>query len=167
MTIEVPRHQWLPGAARVAWTDEAIEAVKALIKDGLSARRVALRLNKQVPGITRNAVIGKMHRLAHRGGGGPNNNQGVKRSPAPRIPREPKIKLKPKVRPKMDEDFHLKDMRLITIVELTENTCHWPVGDPKEDDFRYCGLPKLVDGGPYCRHHFAKSLRCNEVEARP
>jgi GcrA cell cycle regulator len=40
----------------------------------------------------------------------------------------------------------------VTIVELRESMCKWPIGDPSSSDFRYCGSPSH-SGTPYCQHH--------------
>ena len=45
-----------------------------------------------------------------------------------------------------------KRARKLTLMELTERTCKWPIGDPATDDFWFCGLPSLP-GKPYCEAH--------------
>lgn len=100
----------------------------------------------------RNAIIGKAYRLGL-----------IRLKTGIRVGRPRSM---PKPRPKRSEmlpELTLLDMRLITIVELTKSTCHWPIGDPSEiESFRYCGLFKQPDNGPYCPHHFQKSLSRNE-----
>ena len=113
-------------------------------------------------GVTKGAVIGRADRL-----GLPRLNPsttqrtyGPTRGPAK--PRKRSTQPKPK-RPTMIEDLTLGDMRLISIVELSDTTCHWPIGDPSDwDKFRYCGLPKVQWGGPYCSHHLKKSMMAFE-----
>ena len=41
----------------------------------------------------------------------------------------------------------------VTIMELRESMCRWPVGDPSSAEFRYCGGKAPIDEGPYCKHH--------------
>jgi GcrA cell cycle regulator len=41
----------------------------------------------------------------------------------------------------------------VTIVELRESMCHWPIGDPAQSEFRFCGAKKLPGQGPYCACH--------------
>ncbi|MBT8474499.1 MAG: GcrA cell cycle regulator, partial [Alphaproteobacteria bacterium] len=45
-----------------------------------------------------------------------------------------------------------KKSKKISLMELTERTCKWPVGDPATDDFWFCGLP-VQQGKPYCEAH--------------
>ncbi len=51
-----------------------------------------------------------------------------------------------------------KMARRLSLLELTERTCKWPIGDPAEDDFYFCGLP-AVPGKPYCEHHVAVAFQ--------
>ncbi|GLR78041.1 global cell cycle regulator GcrA-like protein [Azospirillum oryzae] len=101
----------------MSWTDERIQQLKDLWSQGLSASEIADILGD----ITRNAVIGKAHRL------------GLSGRPSP-------IKKKP--------------TRGATILALTERMCKWPVGDPKHQDFHFCGKNALP-GMPYCAEHAA------------
>lgn len=48
--------------------------------------------------------------------------------------------------------------KLITTIALTIDTCRWPLGDPTESDFHYCGKPPLI-GQPYCEMHDARSYQ--------
>jgi GcrA cell cycle regulator len=41
----------------------------------------------------------------------------------------------------------------VTLMELRESTCRWPMGDPTTPEFRFCGGPSPVGGGPYCAYH--------------
>jgi GcrA cell cycle regulator len=45
-----------------------------------------------------------------------------------------------------------KRAKKLTLMELTERTCKWPIGDPATDDFWFCGLPSVA-GKPYCEAH--------------
>ncbi|MCC2114022.1 MAG: GcrA family cell cycle regulator [Hyphomicrobiales bacterium] len=149
----------------MSWTDERVERLKRLWAEGLSASQIAGELG----GITRNAVIGKVHRLGLSGR--------VKTSgtsvPRPRKPRNaatPKpsvgpmtvgntaLKADPAPRPQTKpepapvEDLVIPISERATILTLTESTCKWPIGDPGDTDFHFCGR-RSDPGVPYCQHH--------------
>jgi GcrA cell cycle regulator len=154
----------------MAWTDEIVEQLKQHWIDGKSASQIASLLGN---GVTRNAVIGKVHRLglagrakapsmtvprprrmapppAHRVAG-PRLG-----SPAPRIMRgATALALAPQALSELEEpEFEsvVVPMSLrVTIVELKESMCRWPLGDPATAEFRYCGSPAA--SGPYCAYH--------------
>jgi GcrA cell cycle regulator len=144
------------------WTDERVELLKKLWADGLSASQIAAELG----GITRNAVIGKVHRL------GLSGRAKSPSSTAPR-PRKPRQTHMMRVRPQMRGNTALAhayaydtdvepEPELIeniipigqrrTLVELNENTCRWPIGDPSSQEFFFCGGPPVA-GHPYCGYH--------------
>jgi GcrA cell cycle regulator len=155
----------------MAWTDEIVEQLKQHWIDGKSASQIASLLGN---GVTRNAVIGKVHRLglagraktpsasvprprrvalppAHRIIAGPRLG-----SSAPRILRgATALALAPQTLPELEQpDFEsvVVPMSLrVTIVELKESMCRWPLGDPATSEFRYCGSPTA--SGPYCTYH--------------
>jgi len=148
----------------MGWTDERVESLKKLWQDGLSASQIA----KQLGGVTRNAVIGKVHRL------GLSGRAKAIAAPAPR-PRKPRpavsvasrplvhgnVALAPVSRPAVEpEPEDLPDpisnvvpmAERCTILDLTEFTCRWPVGEPGKPDFFYCGS-RTKTGLPYCAYH--------------
>src|SRR3546814_9250235 len=51
-----------------------------------------------------------------------------------------------------------KIAKRVGLLELTERVCKWPIGDPNDDDFAFCGLP-AVPGKPYCPHHVAVAFQ--------
>jgi len=141
----------------MSWTDERVALLTKLWADGLSASQIAAELG----GITRNAVIGKVHRLGLSG-----RAKSPSASPRPRKPRtsghmmrvsRPSIRgntalaydYAPEPEPELIE-IPLEQRK--TLLQLNEATCHWPVGDPGSPDFFFCGGPS-VDGQPYCTHH--------------
>ncbi len=144
----------------MSWTDERVETLKKLWQEGLSASQIAAELG----GVTRNAVIGKVHRLGLSGRGQPTSS--VKRqrraAPAVRRAREPlsvgNLALQtqvesvaaPVMRPKGSSVVPIA--KRLTIEKLTERTCKWPIGDPGHHDFHFCGHDSL-DGVPYCEYH--------------
>ncbi len=151
----------------VTWTDERLELLKKLWGEGLSASQIAAELGG---GMTRNAVLGKSHRL----GLVRNTSAGIspprprKESPAPGKPpaAEPPMRHAPKPvistagplpsgQPRaaslsVDGASPVREGR--TIMELREGMCRWPMGDPTRPEFRYCGAPTLA-ALPYCSHH--------------
>ncbi|MAN81484.1 MAG: global cell cycle regulator GcrA-like protein, partial [Magnetovibrio sp.] len=102
------------------WTPQRVNALIALWDEGLPTSEIGRRL-----GITKNAVIGKVHRLglAKRG------------SPIKERPDQPQV-----------------SENLVTMAKLRPGMCSWPVGEPNEADFHFCGEESL-DGKPYCREH--------------
>lgn len=144
------------------WTDERVELLKKLWADGLSASQIAAELGA----ITRNAVIGKVHRLGL---------SGRAKSPASATPRPRKARThsqmlrvaRPPIRGNtalaqvyeyetepepeiLDNIMPIGQRR--TLLELTEMTCHWPIGDPGSADFFFCG-GQTVPNLPYCAFH--------------
>lgn len=141
----------------LTWTDDRVAELKRLWSAGLSASEVANSLG----GLTRNAVIGKVHRL-HLSGRKTTPNQGPPRTRAPQPKPEPMMKVRPKSRAKILADVFARPVaplvdlvpegQRVSFIELTPALCHWPIGDPVESDFHFCGgsaLPSL----PYCASH--------------
>ena len=146
----------------MSWTDERVELLKKLWSDGLSASQIAAELG----GITRNAVIGKVHRLGLSGraksasSAAPRQRKArtsptccasdAQRSAAiPRL-RTP-MKIESEATPELIENIIPIGQRR-TILELNEQTCRWPIGDPGSADFFFCGGNTLA-GLPYCAYH--------------
>ncbi len=190
----------------MSWTDERVETLKRMWAEGQSASQIA----KELGGVTRNAVIGKVHRLglSNRvgGAGGPEVEEdapapaaaptplrpepvraaepAARPDPAPAAPRAPEpprpaaqapttVATLPLRKPIVPAGQPLppqpsaneispealasvreveKRARRLTLMELTERTCKWPIGDPATEDFWFCGLPSLP-GKPYCEAH--------------
>jgi GcrA cell cycle regulator len=148
------------------WTDEKVELLRQLWLDGKSASQIAAALGD---GVTRNAVIGKVHRL------GLSGRVKTTTSAAPRIRQKPPAPRAPSIgrsnggfrgntalalardtliesEPEPREDVVIPMSLRVTIVELKEAMCRWPLGDPTTPEFRYCGIQTMSDG-PYCQHH--------------
>ena len=166
----------------MSWTDERVELLKRLWGEGQSASQIA----KELGGVTRNAVIGKVHRLglsnrataaakteaqakpdtksettARRKADPVAKEQDTKPSaslarrqiiPAgqPLPPQPSANEISPEALAKVSEIE--KKAKKISLLELTERTCKWPVGDPATPDFWFCGLP-TQSGKPYCEAH--------------
>ncbi|TNF59679.1 MAG: GcrA cell cycle regulator, partial [Rhodobacteraceae bacterium] len=178
----------------MSWTDERVELLKKMWGEGQSASQIA----KELGGVTRNAVIGKVHRLGlsnRTATAAPPAKAEVKPAPAPaKAKAESKAKPQPKTEPArpapapVEADAKAapparrqiipagqplppqpsaneispealakvneieKKAKKLTLMELTERTCKWPVGDPATEDFWFCGLP-VQAGKPYCEAH--------------
>jgi len=152
----------------MSWTNERIELLQKLWLEGWSASRIAREL---ACGITRNAVIGKVYRLGlsgrvnARSGNGPASppHQKAPRRPAPRRADSPQfagntaLAFHPFViaapAPQTVRDVVVPISEPVTIAELRESMCRWPIGDPAQPEFRFCGAKKLPGQGPYCAGH--------------
>jgi GcrA cell cycle regulator len=184
----------------MSWTDERVETLKRMWNEGQSASQIA----KELGGVTRNAVIGKVHRLglSNRVGGKDDDDEATpapapaaaatrpepapRPDPAPRaeaprqaapaapaaapasnvtplpvrkaiipagqpLPPQPSLnEISPEALASVREVE--KRAKKLTLMELTERTCKWPIGDPATEDFWFCGLPSLP-GKPYCEAH--------------
>ncbi|GGB51312.1 GcrA cell cycle regulator [Roseibium aquae] len=154
----------------MSWTTERVELLKKLWGDGLSASQIAGELG----GVTRNAVIGKVHRLGLSGRAkttttapktrrkkvAPAGTAGTSQhtakpltqgSAALKMESAPLAEAVPAAQAKPVADLVPISSRA-SILELTERTCKWPIGDPSKDDFYFCGRQSDV-GVPYCAHH--------------
>ena len=179
----------------MSWTDERVETLKQMWNDGMSASQIA----KAIGGVTRNAVIGKVHRLglSNRGPAGAAQAAGedapepervtgaadpvaepestaearedvaapeiktVQPQPAPRPAPVIRDASEPRApgQPTPEEEQARRTLaeiekiaRRLSLLELTERTCKWPIGDPTDENFHFCGL-QAVPGKPYCEHH--------------
>ena len=171
----------------MSWTDERVETLKKMWGEGQSASQIA----KELGGVTRNAVIGKVHRLglSNRATGAAPKAEPKEKAPAPKpkpearpspkteaarpvtpndgkpvgyarrqiipagqpLPPQPSAnEISPEALAKVNEVE--KKSKKISLMELTERTCKWPVGDPATEDFWFCGLP-VQTGKPYCEAH--------------
>lgn len=212
----------------MSWTDDRVELLKKMWNDGHSASQIA----KELGGVTRNAVIGKVHRLGLSNRNAPETE--AKEDPKPVVTPEPKVVADPppaqaapaapvaEVAPvrkpaadtpvvdlaqakaeraaaaKATENTEAPDepevytpraiipagqplppqpsaneidpealatvrevektARKLTLLELTERTCKWPIGDPATEDFWFCGLP-VKPGKPYCEAHVSVAFQ--------
>lgn len=191
----------------MSWTDDRVETLKRMWSEGQSASAIA----KELGGVTRNAVIGKVHRL----GLSNRTEEPDAAAPAPAPAPEPVAREKPAapravpqpataplrpepapepvaVQPEPEPEPSTqpafvpvprrpivpagqplppqpsaneispealasvreveKRAKKLTLMELTERTCKWPIGDPATDKFWFCGLPSVA-GKPYCEAH--------------
>ncbi len=189
----------------MSWTDERVEVLKTMWGEGKSASQIA----KELGGVTRNAVIGKVHRLglsnrtsaasaktaAPKGKSlkdsgttsaakAPDPSSSPKQAETPSEaqgqpqeqtrnlpipPRRPIIKAGQPLPPQPSANevsaealANVKEVektaKRLHLMELTERTCKWPVGDPATDDFWFCGHP-VQPGKPYCEAHVAVAFQ--------
>ncbi|MGQ7792349.1 GcrA family cell cycle regulator [Faunimonas sp. B44] len=149
----------------MSWTDDRVELLRRLWQEGRSASQIAAEL---AGGVTRNAVIGKIHRLGLSGRGQPTSTvkrqrrTAVAATPAPRKPRMhpvagalaldtiEDVEMLPVVQHK--NAVVVPIAKRLPIEKLTEHTCKWPIGDPGHSDFHFCGHQSL-EGLPYCEYH--------------
>ena len=183
----------------MSWTDERVETLKRMWSEGQSASAIA----KELGGVTRNAVIGKVHRLGLSNrteeaeaapAAAPEPEKKAERKPAPAAPKpapqpepvaaksapapeeepatqaaytpQPRRSIVPAGQPLPPQPSANeispealasvreveKKSRRLSLMELTERTCKWPIGDPATDKFWFCGLPSQP-GKPYCEAH--------------
>ncbi|NVD37664.1 GcrA cell cycle regulator [Ensifer sp. HO-A22] len=157
------------------WTDERVEKLKKLWSEGLSASQIAAQLG----GVSRNAVIGKVHRLSLPGrakAGGTTAATRPKQRPATSAPRAPnyaaRVTTRTVTRPAgatvlkeeievdlvAEQDFSIRTdvvvpmSRRLELTQLTERTCKWPIGDPLKEEFHFCGNDS-PEASPYCTFH--------------
>ena len=153
----------------MAWNDERVELLKKLWADGLSASQIAGRLG----GVTRNAVIGKVHRLGLSGRATTSRMkshrpraraQSAKRLMKPRFANigNPALRnlylgdTEPYTPPAEELEIPLNERKYIQT--LTEISCRWPIGDPQHVEFHFCGKSK-VTGLPYCEFHARRAFQ--------
>ena len=192
----------------MAWTEERVKKLTLLWKSGNSASKIAIELGE---GVSRNAVIGKIHRLglSERGSGSNENGQkikekkikdknlvehqnskvsdlenslessterkGKKRGRKPSIKNLTNNESKSTLGLNANENSSLetaeigneidkvalknmieieKKAKKLNLLELTERTCKWPIGDPSTSEFWFCGHPS-EQGKPYCETHIS------------
>ena len=140
----------------MAWTEDRVSVLSKLWAEGLSASQIATQLG----GVTRNAVIGKVHRLGLSGRATPSRPSKRKittprataAAPKTVIARAPRPAPAIAPAPPPIEAKRMADGEYATILTITEDTCKWPLGDPSGDDFRFCGR-NTNDASPYCQAH--------------
>ena len=134
----------------MSWTDEKVEKLRELWKKGHTASQIAEALGDT----TRNAVIGKAHRLnlearAPSKQSSPSNSSKTELKSSKRVsqPMSRKSKFQSIL---LDKNFESEKPK--SLEELTEDTCKWPIGHPNEDNFYFCGRTSLKDFS-YCKLH--------------
>lgn len=142
------------------WTDDLVEKLKELWAEGHSASQIARAMPSPHP--SRNAVIGKVHRLGLAGRiTSTRRTAGLpplpreQRPPRPKPPTAEEIAAMPEPEPARLDD-EAGGTSLVTIQTVSDRTCRWPIGDPQDRDFHFCGRgPK--PGSVYCEPHHNKA----------
>jgi GcrA cell cycle regulator len=144
----------------MAWTEERIAQLKAGWEGGMTASQIAEQLGE---GVTRNAVIGKAHRLGLEARPSPvkGGEDAVEAAPAPvataaaaaPAPRPAPVAPTPVAKPAVaKKPVRTGKAARTTLLDLNEKICKWPIGHPGEPDFHFCGKP-VQAGFPYCTEH--------------
>jgi GcrA cell cycle regulator len=152
----------------MAWTDEMIEDLTTMWKEGLTTAEIAKKL-----GVSKNSIVGKVHRLNLPARPSPIKK---KEDDSPELALEPKpvkvtpapAKVKPAVEKPVTVEKHVAEAPVpasvpqpkvkksngLTLTELDNHTCRWPLGDPRDENFCFCGK-KVRAGQTYCEEHAA------------
>ena len=156
----------------MSWTDDRVDVLRKLWLDGLSASQIAKQLGD---GVTRNAVIGKVHRLGLSGRAAPSQPaRPVFKAPRPARPAAtaapvrrpaaaPPACLPPSLPPSLPVQavaqpsavlplYACEEVGSATVLTLGAHMCKWPIGDPSTDGFSFCGR-RTGEDGPYCGEH--------------
>ena len=153
------------------WTDDRVSTLKKLWLDGLSASQIA----KQLGGVTRNAVIGQVHRLGLSGRATPSQPARVTfKAPRPARP-VPAVQTVPRrietppapvqtAVPPMPM-YRQEEPGSATVLTLGAHMCKWPIGDPATDGFSFCGR-RTGEDGPYCIEHARIAYQPQQKKAR-
>ena len=154
----------------MTWTEERVELLRRLWSQNFSASRIAAELG----GVSRSAVIGKIHRLGLSQRDQPTTS--LKHQCKPRLSRSERRPWRPasigntalKAEPEMLRDPETQPFpcvvpvaKRLTVEKLTERTCKWPIGDPRKEDFHFCGHASLKVH-PYCLYHARLAYRSSD-----
>lgn len=125
----------------MSWTEDRVELLTKLWGEGKTAAEIA----KELGGVTRNAVIGKAHRLKLSNRVSPIQQNKkpttIKPAPSAKAPQRAIAKA-----PSQD------NRKTVPLTELKAGQCRWPIGDPQEENFGFCGC-EAIAGLPYCVEH--------------
>lgn len=169
----------------MAWTDDMIAELKKLWSKGMSTGEIGKKL-----GVTKNSVVGKVHRLGLDGRPSPikrKDEDKTLKSPTSK-PEAPKAMQKKEAKPAKPEPLKVQTPRLepartkkiehivedvkitpikiekkdivikkegdFSLIDLDGHSCRWPIGDPKDENFHFCGK-KIRTGQTYCDEHSA------------
>lgn len=142
----------------MAWSLEMEEQLKKLWADGLSCSQIA----KKIGGVSRNAVIGKVHRLGLSGRANPARPTLPKRGrtkalSAPKSHSGGGSRRRAKVLPapepvKLPDPEPMDNGEFANVLTIKDSMCKWPIGDPSEPGFRFCGH-RATGPSPYCEAH--------------
>ena len=149
----------------MAWTEKMVEDLKIMWKQGLTTGEIGKRL-----GVSKNSIVGKVHRLQLDARPSPIK----KKEEEPQVTEEIQVKDTPaknKTDKKVSEPeskapektapiiapvaaVEKKNNGYVRLTDLDNHTCRWPIGDPKDENFHFCGK-KVRIGQTYCEEHAA------------
>ena len=148
------------------WTDEAVEELKKMWDKGMTTGQIA-----KVLGVTKNSIIGKVHRLCLTARPSPikkstnsekkdtkpakteKNTTKKAKTTAPKAEKVKEVVIEKKEEVTKVETPTIEELN-IPLVKLDNHTCRWPLGDPRDEDFCFCGK-KIKTGQTYCEEHSA------------
>lgn len=158
----------------MAWTDEMVDQLRAMWKEGLTTGEIGKRL-----GVSKNSIVGKVHRLGLSGRPSPIKKKEdseveteISAKPAKEAAKEKTVKEKnepkpvkieknaakePAAQPKTETKSEVQTVPhhhngKTGLTDLDNHTCRWPLGDPKDENFHFCGK-KVRIGQTYCDEH--------------
>lgn len=163
----------------MVWTEETVEELKKMWDRGMTTGQIAKAL-----GVTKNSIIGKVHRLCLTARPSPikkskpdsekksdtstKSNTDVKKKKTSKAEAKSKSEAKTKVKSTTKKDEKkvaenvkepdviepVKEELNIPLIKLDNHTCRWPLGDPRDDDFCFCGK-RIKTSQTYCDEHSA------------
>jgi len=150
----------------MSWTDARIDLLRTSWEQGMTASQIAELLGE---GVSRNAVIGKAHRLGLQArpspvkGGDANIAQVITESVAmpvttPTATTPVRATAVPARKPRPATTAKPAHT---TLLDLSEKVCKWPIGHPGDTDFHFCGKPSAT-GFPYCMEHCAVAYQAQQ-----
>lgn len=159
----------------MAWTEQMVEDLRKMWKEGLTTGEIGKRLN-----VSKNSIVGKVHRLGLSGRPSPikkksedNTANAAKEAKAPAAEKAEKKTVEPvkpaapaKALPQKAAEPAAKEFEprlahkepakkhngFVSLTDLDCHTCRWPIGDPKDENFHFCGK-KIKIGQTYCDEH--------------
>jgi len=139
-------------AIKPTWTAERVELLKSRFEAGFSCREIA-----QDIGVSRNAVIGKISRLClsrqKSVSGSCSERKGGPKARRPRIVSQHQILMAQHAEPRPPaEEVPIHSGHRCSLLELSQEKCRWPIGNPGAVNFWFCGN-KPIEGLPYCAGH--------------
>jgi GcrA cell cycle regulator len=154
-----PPQPWGRSMSMETWTAERIEQLRHCIASGLTCSQTAAEI-----GVSRNAVIGKIHRL----GLSPARPAGASARSCPPRARHPRISPSSRLLRLIQSDARatvevavpepIDSAQRCSLLEIAQDKCHWPIGDPHAADFAFCGN-EAVNGFSYCAGHARMAYR--------
>ncbi len=152
----------------MAWTEQMVEDLRTMWKQGMTTAEIGKKLN-----VTKNSIVGKVHRLGLSGRPSPikkkdenvaENNVETSAAVQPATEAKPVsssakstgkaekfvAESRPVVSSASQNDVAKKG--IVSLVDLDNHTCRWPLGDPKDENFHFCGR-KIKIGQTYCEEH--------------